>query len=468
MLDWLRSRPKPPVDTWYKAWTETRMLWLADQLGPERLSRAKVLRPVREDFPAVDATTDDGARRLMGYLCGVMEIDPHGLELEVLEGQQIPGAAGHYDARESGRKVIRIARWGLADFQGLVATLAHELAHEILLGRGLLTAEEEDHELVTDLLPVFLGLGIFSANSALREREEQYGNIHRWQIRKLGYLPSHVVGYALALFAHARGEGVPEWCGDLRLDAAESLRSGLRYLERTGDTLFDRTSIRSRPRELAPAALLDRLRNGSPSARLAALWQVRKDGPAGAEQIDAVLSLLGHSDEPLRNEAVWVVGEHALAPDRAPGLLTDALRSRERMTRASAAWALGKFPARAEELVSRLIPLLEDPDGATVINAATSLGLFGHQAEEAAGPMLEALTRALIQCESGVEQALASSLGRVTPDLHALLNDYFAELDPDVLPLAREAFGLPASPRPDPDPDEDPLWDEEIDGHLDI
>ena len=55
------------------------------------------------------------------------------------------------------------------------------------------------------------------------------------------------------------------------------------------------------------------------------------------------------------------------------------------------------------------------------------------------------------------------SLNRVTPDLHARLNEYFAELDPELLPLAREAFGLPVSPDLEPDPDEDPLWDEEID-----
>ena len=85
------------------------------------------------------------------------------------------------------------------------------------------------------------------------------------------------------------------------------------------------------------------------------------------------------------------------------------------------------------------------------MNAAGALGLFGHRAEEATAPMFEALTRALIDCKTSVEEALALSLNRVTPDMHARLNDYFAELDPELLPLAREAFGLPASPDLDPD-----------------
>ena len=195
----------------------------------------------------------------------------------------------------------------------------------------------------------------------------------------------------MPLFAHVRGEGVPEWCEYLRLDASEPLRAGLKYLEKTGDTLFDRASLRTRSHELTPAAALDRLQNGSPSAQLAALWQIRKDGPAGAEQADLILALLEDRDEYLRTEAAWIVGEHALAPDRAPGLLADLLRSRDGRTRATAAWALGKFPSQSEELIPRLIPLLEDPDDSVVMNAATSLGLFGHRAEETAGPMLEAL-----------------------------------------------------------------------------
>ena len=194
-----------------------------------------------------------------------------------------------------------------------------------------------------------------------------------------------------------------------------------------------------------------------------ALWQIKKDGPSGAEQVDAVLSLLEERDEHLRKEAAWVVGAHALAPDRSPGLLYDALRSRDGATRATAAWALGEFPAQAEETISRLIPLLEDPHELVVVNAAGALGLFGHKAGEATAPMLGVLTRAMIDCKSGVEQAMVMNLNRVTPDLDDRLAEYFAELDPELLPLAREAFGLPVSPDVEPDPDEEPLWDDEID-----
>lgn len=461
MLDWFRSRPTPPVDTWFKAWTETRMLWLADQLGADRILKARVLRPAAEDFRGIDWRTDDGVRRLMGTLCGVIGIGPDEVELEILEDRRVVGDSDQHGALDAGRTIVRISRSRLTEFQGLVATLAHELAHAKLVGQGLLTAEADDHRIVADLATVFLGLGIFPANAALCELATQLG--HR-EVRQHGYLPTHVLGYALALFAHARGEDVPEWGEDLRLDAAEPLRAGLKYLEKTGDTLFDRTSIAGRSRGSTPAAVTGLLREGSPSVRLATLWRIRKDGPAGSEQAEAVLSLLEDRDEAVRTEAAWVAGEHALAPDRAPGLLVDLLRSRAGTTRATAAWALGAFPEHAEETISRLIPVLEDPDDAVVVNAASSLGRFGFQAEEAIAPMFEALTRALIDCKPSVEQALARSLGEVIPDLNDRLDDYFAELDPELVPLARGAFELPVIPAHPDEQDDDPLWDEELDG----
>ena len=109
-----------------------------------------------------------------------------------------------------------------------------------------------------------------------------------------------------------------------------ALRAGLKYLEKTGDTLFDRASLRSRSHALTSRELVERLTSGSASAKLAALWQIKKDGPTGEEQVDAVLSLLEERDEYLRTEAAWVVGAHALAPDRSPGLLYDALRKPRR------------------------------------------------------------------------------------------------------------------------------------------
>ena len=56
----------------------------------------------------------------------------------------------------------------MKDPVALVATLAHELGHVILLRPGLVDRDDPDMEQLNDLLMVFLGFGIFTANSAFR------------------------------------------------------------------------------------------------------------------------------------------------------------------------------------------------------------------------------------------------------------------------------------------------------------
>src|SRR6185369_12133724 len=93
----------------------------------------------------------------------------------------------------------------------LVATIAHELGHVILLGRGLLNPKTEDHEPLTDLLTILLGLGVFTANCAARFIQYQDERQAGWSMQRLGYLPEQVHGYARARFAVELGEAKSEW-----------------------------------------------------------------------------------------------------------------------------------------------------------------------------------------------------------------------------------------------------------------
>jgi hypothetical protein len=432
MLGWLVPKPKPPVDTIYKAWVETRMLWLADQFGIERMHKAKVLRPIEDDFPNPYDGTAEAVPPILDRLCGVMAIDPRSIKLEIVDSQQMPGAVGQYESSAAGPAVIRLAESSLGDFQGVVATLAHELSHEILLGRGLISVEEEDHEHVTDLLPVFLGLGIFSANATVADQATRQVNREIWQIRRQGYLPSHVQGYALALFASLRGERNPDWSRHLRLDARAALAAGLKYLEKTEDTLFHPQAVTKRSRELSVPSLVETLRTGTPSARLAALWQLRPRVPGGADLLEAVLARLEDADQDIRAEAASLVGTHGLVPERSPELLIRALGHSSGRARASIAWALGHFRQRAEGIVPHLINLLGEPDELTVYHAAAALGEFSTEAYPAVHPLLDALTLALIDCRYAMVDGLAASLRKIVPDPRPVLDDYYADRDPEL------------------------------------
>jgi len=124
--------------------------------------------------------------------------------------------------------VVAIRSSMLLDPISLVATMAHELGHVILLGGNFLTHDTPDQEPMTDLLTGFTGLGIFIANSAARFMQFQDDRRAGWSTQRLGYLPEPVFGYALAKFARERGEHKPPWAkhlsANLRSDFNQSLR----------------------------------------------------------------------------------------------------------------------------------------------------------------------------------------------------------------------------------------------------
>lgn len=256
MFGWFSA--KPPLGTYEKTWTEWRMRWLADRFRIDRLLLAKVILPTDEFFPdQYDGTADD-ARRMLDRICGYLEIDPRKIQFEICPDVQMPGAAGHYAQGE--QPIIRVVESQLADPESLAATLTHELSHELLLGGGLLSADASDHEWVTDLLPVFLGAGIFAANATIHEAHQTTGQMHIWRMRRQGYLPAQMFGYAMALFAFMRHERNPEWSKYLRPDALVPLKAGLRYLEETGDSLFHPDTIRKKHARLPPLELAVKLR----------------------------------------------------------------------------------------------------------------------------------------------------------------------------------------------------------------
>jgi len=80
-------------------------------------------------------------------------------------------------------------------------------------------------------LTVFLGMGIFSANSAARFRQFQDDRRSGWSTQRLGYLPEPVFGYALAKFALERGEDKPSWSRHLSPNVHSDFKHSKRWLE---------------------------------------------------------------------------------------------------------------------------------------------------------------------------------------------------------------------------------------------
>ena len=243
--DIFRPRCSCPVSPEEKAWMEGRFSWLSGEFGIDRLRSAPVILPSPRCFPDPYHGRPEDLTPLFVRVCGYLGLDPGRFELRLYSeadrprledegGRPIGGTAGLYQG--GARPVIWVEYSQLADPPALVATLIHEACHDLLLGQGRLRGDEEDHEFVTDLLTVYLGLGVITANSTIREAYWTSGNVSGWRIGRQGYLTQPMYGYALALFAWVRGERKPPWAGEIRPDVRVPFRAGLRYLTETGDT----------------------------------------------------------------------------------------------------------------------------------------------------------------------------------------------------------------------------------------
>lgn len=174
-------KPKLPVSEEERVWVDDGFRRLAGMLGERRMLEATVVLPTDEFFPDAYDKGDAGLRALFRQVCGYMGVDPDRADLEVVpDGSDLRGmlpeysfhsegpAGLHYGECREERALIAIRQSKLKDPLSAVATLAHELGHVILLDDGHMSRDVEDMEPMTDLVTVFLGMGIFTANSARR------------------------------------------------------------------------------------------------------------------------------------------------------------------------------------------------------------------------------------------------------------------------------------------------------------
>lgn len=251
--EWLRGRPRCPANPEEKELVEQGFNLLQRHLGAEWLLRATVIEPDETFFPDPYDASPEAATRMFVRICGYMQVDAQTVSLGFWQQeqrepsfhapgtmnrpQQTSGASGLY-TKIDGVDQIALNVSQLRDPEALVSTMAHELAHVLLLGHGGLSHDAAHMEAITDLATIYVGFGIFTSNTLLRRRGWVRGNLEGWSVSRKGYISPEMAGWALSLFASARGEKNPKWAKHLSADPKEYLELGLRYLAETHDTAF--------------------------------------------------------------------------------------------------------------------------------------------------------------------------------------------------------------------------------------
>lgn len=275
MLGWLFNSTVP-LSTLEKVWVERRMCHFAATFGLPRMLGASTIPPNDEFFPDPYDQSDEDARQVFLRICRFMRVDAAAFQFEVFDDPESLPQVEVLD--RDGQKILRIARDHLADRERMIATIARHLAHDMLGGSLCLDGIANDIALVVDLLPVYLGLGVFVANATapLYYDMPQYyaGSNPTWLSNRDGLLPSRMLGYALALVAYLQNEHSPPCTKYLRLDAATAFKTSLRYLQRTDDTVFKTHNPLIAGKTLSVQQLLKWLSHESSTFRMAALWEI--------------------------------------------------------------------------------------------------------------------------------------------------------------------------------------------------
>ena len=234
-----------PVEPEMCKWVDGRFGWLEEQFGRDVPRKARVVLPTPEFFPDRYEGRHEDVQAMFVRVCSFMGVEPERFKLFLYTGPKTPttigstqgsGAAGlyiHRDGNAGGdqRAAIGIETSYLSDPTRVVATLAHEVGHELLLGQNRISREAPDHEPLTDLLTVFFGLGIFTSNATIRDSGWTQGGWTGWHTSRVGYLDQRTFGYALARFAWARKETNPPWIKHVRPDVRSPLKQSLRFIQ---------------------------------------------------------------------------------------------------------------------------------------------------------------------------------------------------------------------------------------------
>ncbi|MER6191023.1 hypothetical protein [Streptomyces cyaneofuscatus] len=255
---WVRSDeldrcPVPPKD---RERVERWMTWCVKEFGPEAVKRETAL-PSSGLFPADFAGTPAQVEELVGRVCMVMGVDPGDVRVRYFDSaDEAPDAlrsgsrrhrtVGRYH-KADGHAVIELDLREAGQPAVLTAIIAHELGHVRLLGEDRVQGLDVDHERLTDLVTVFLGMGFFTANAAYRFTKSvqgfsvlPLGDLTERMLtgtaldptHHLGYLTERQFGYALACYCLLRSETDPPWSRRLEPGARAALQQGLRYLHR--------------------------------------------------------------------------------------------------------------------------------------------------------------------------------------------------------------------------------------------
>lgn len=236
--------PRTFLDSEDEDWQIETWRWFVQELGPVR----DLVTPTRAFFPPTNETGECRVEHIfkcikahagMSDLHCRLQAQPRSASLrvgDVVALKPIEHAPAGTFSTDGNEAVISYDPAHIDDPLALTAILIHELAHYRLAHlRHHPPGGEELHEYTTDLLTVYLGFGVFSANSSFNFSQHQDVMSQGWRSSRLGYLGERGFVFALAIFLELRRQSSEDAKPFLKFHLYADLLKARRYLGKRND-----------------------------------------------------------------------------------------------------------------------------------------------------------------------------------------------------------------------------------------
>lgn len=218
-------RTKPLLDEVTTQWLFDSYAWALRNFGSDIFYEDTILvTPSNRHFPDKLDDVDEMAAKvfervkqyagLQHWACELVaqepDVNPIVMPTVILRGAP-RGPAGTFSVSKEEETMAKVVITYNPDQVGdpgpLVATFAHELAHYLSCAEAAEPPPggEKYWEYATDLLAVFMGFGLFLANSAFSFSQYTGVQTQGWSAENRGYMSQYELTYALAIFCVLKG-----------------------------------------------------------------------------------------------------------------------------------------------------------------------------------------------------------------------------------------------------------------------
>ena len=238
------KKNKLPITKEDKIWVDQNLNWLRTEFGENNFMSIRTITPTKGFYDRTFDGTKKDAYFILERTMELMSINEE-IKLDFFSdgivksddgtilttpadiNGKYESAAGTYEINNN-EIIISLETQQLKNPNSLIATISHELSHQILLGENRI---EENDEYLTDLTALYYGFGIFIGNSRFNFSQFTTNGGFGWQSNNQGYLPEQIIAYSMAWLSKERNEKI-DYSKFLKKSLKKYCKQSFEYLEK--------------------------------------------------------------------------------------------------------------------------------------------------------------------------------------------------------------------------------------------